>query len=53
MNKKKLYNSIMESVSKELQNILQFNNSDIFNKEDSQYEYNEKNSIVYKIIIKK
>ena len=38
MNKKKLYDSIMESVSKELQNILQFDNSDIFNKEDSKYD---------------
>ena len=37
MYKKKLYESIMESVSKELQNILQFNDSDIFNKEDFQY----------------
>ena len=38
MNKKKLYDSIMESLSKELQNILQFNNSNIFNKEEFQYD---------------
>ena len=53
MNKKKLYNSIIESVSKELQNILQFNNSNIFNREESQYEYDEKDSTVYTIILRK
>ena len=53
MNNKKLYNSIMESVSKELHNILQFNDSDIFNREDSYYDYDEKDSIVYKTIVRK
>ena len=42
MDKKKLYDSIMESVSKQIKNIINetidFNNSNIFNKEDSQYD---------------
>ena len=50
INKYKIYNSIMESVSKELQNILQFNNSNIFNTEESQYNYNEKDSLIYRNI---
>ena len=54
MNKKKLYDSIMESISKQVKKILNeiidFNNSDIFNKEESQYEYDEKDSLVYRTI---
>ena len=42
MNKKKLYDSIMVSISKQIKNIINetidFNNSDIFDKEDSQYD---------------
>ena len=54
MNKKKLYDSIMESVSRELQNILQFNNSDIFNKENSQYTGSEIiDNYTYKTILEK
>ena len=54
MNKKKLYNLIMESVSKELQNILQFNNSDIFNKEESQYNRSDIiDNYTYKTILEK
>ena len=54
MNKKKLYNSIMESVSKELQNILQFDNSYIFNKEESQYDdSNIIDNYTYKNILEK
>ena len=54
MNKKKLYDSIMESVSKELHNILQFYNSDIFNKEELQYD-NSKivDNYTYKNILNK
>ena len=54
MNKKKLYDSIMESVSKELQNILQFDNSDIFNKKNSYYD-NSKiiDNYIYKNILEK
>ena len=54
MNKKKLYNSIMESISKQVKKIINetidFNNSDIFNKEESQYEYDDKDSLVYRTI---
>ena len=56
MNKNKLYNLIIESVSKELQNILQFDNSNIFNNEDSYFEFDdsyESNTTVYKNSIKK
>ena len=54
MNKNKLYSSIMESVSKELQNILQVDNSDIFNKEDSYYNNsNIFDNYIYNNIVKK
>ena len=54
MNKKKLYESIMESISKELQNILQFNDSDIFNKEETQYNGPETiDNYTYKTILEK
>ena len=52
MNKKKLYNSIMESISKQIKKALNetidFNNSDIFGNNYSYYEYDEKNTNVYK-----
>ena len=54
MNKKKLYESIMESVSKELQNILQFDNSNIFDKEESQYNDSKIiDNYTYKTILEK
>ena len=54
MNKKKLYDSIMESISRQIKKAINetidFNNSNIFDKEDSYYDFNEKDSLVYRTI---
>ena len=54
MNKKKLYNAIMESISKQIKKALnehiEFNTTDIFNNEESFYDYNEKEALIYRKI---
>ena len=57
MNKKKLYNSIIESISKQIKKsineTIEFNTSDIFNKEDFQYDNSIIDNYIYNNIIEK